>query len=217
MEERKERAPHRPEGGRREGGAREGGPGGRFRRPRRKSCRFCQDRVVAIDYKDYNRIRTFVSDRGKIVPSRMTGTCASTRGNYPGHQAGSQHRLLPSPRRNRRGRSRFLIGFSPSVLDSSVRDLLTICGLAILFALPARARPNGLFWLALWPAVILPVVYDYPCWMERDRREGNAGYLEQNIKTRCPPEVSGRSPRQIDENMELGREVRVQAYPAWVA
>jgi small subunit ribosomal protein S18 len=33
--------------------------------------------VVAIDYKDYNRIRTFVSDRGKIVPSRMTGTCAS--------------------------------------------------------------------------------------------------------------------------------------------
>ena len=56
---------------------REGGPGGRFRRPRRKSCRFCQDRVVAIDYKDYNRIRTFVSDRGKIVPSRMTGTCAS--------------------------------------------------------------------------------------------------------------------------------------------
>jgi small subunit ribosomal protein S18 len=71
MEERKERS-HRPEGGHREGG-----PGGRFRRPRRKSCRFCQDRVVAIDYKDYNRIRTFVSDRGKIVPSRMTGTCAS--------------------------------------------------------------------------------------------------------------------------------------------
>ena len=76
MEERKERPPHR-EGGSREGGHREGGPGGRFRRPRRKSCRFCQDRVVAIDYKDYNRIRTFVSDRGKIVPSRMTGTCAS--------------------------------------------------------------------------------------------------------------------------------------------
>jgi small subunit ribosomal protein S18 len=65
----------RPEGrGPREGG-REGG--GRFRRPRRKSCRFCQDHVVAIDYKDYNRIRTFVSERGKIVPSRMTGTCAS--------------------------------------------------------------------------------------------------------------------------------------------
>ena len=60
--------PSRPEG-------REGG--GRFRRPRRKSCRFCAEKVVAIDYKDYNRIRTFVSERGKIVPSRMTGTCAS--------------------------------------------------------------------------------------------------------------------------------------------
>ncbi len=56
----------------------EGHPGGgRFRRPRRKSCRFCMDRVVAIDYKDHNKLRTFVSDRGKIVPSRMTGTCAN--------------------------------------------------------------------------------------------------------------------------------------------
>ena len=53
------------------------GPGGRFRRPRRKSCRFCAEKVVAIDYKDYNRLRSFVSERGKIVPSRMTGTCAS--------------------------------------------------------------------------------------------------------------------------------------------
>jgi len=51
--------------------------GGRFRRPRRKSCRFCAEKIVAIDYKDYNRIRSFVSERGKIVPSRMTGTCAS--------------------------------------------------------------------------------------------------------------------------------------------
>ncbi len=51
--------------------------GGRFRRPRRKSCRFCAEKVVAIDYKDFNRIRSFVSERGKIVPSRMTGTCAS--------------------------------------------------------------------------------------------------------------------------------------------
>ena len=85
MEEPKREArPHSegaPEGrpeGRREGG-REGGEGrgGRFRRPRRKSCRFCAEKVVAIDYKDYNRIRSFVTERGKIVPSRMTGTCAS--------------------------------------------------------------------------------------------------------------------------------------------
>ncbi len=58
-----------------------GGPGApfnaRFRRPRRKSCRFCMEKIVAIDYKDVNRLRSFVSERGKIVPSRMTGTCAS--------------------------------------------------------------------------------------------------------------------------------------------
>ncbi len=72
-----------PHGGPSHGGPRgdrphrEGGPGGRFRRPRRKSCRFCADRVVAIDYKDYNKLRAFVSERGKIVPSRMTGTCAN--------------------------------------------------------------------------------------------------------------------------------------------
>jgi small subunit ribosomal protein S18 len=76
--EREHSAPRR-EGGSKGPGDRprgEGG-GGRFRRPRRKSCRFCADKVVAIDYKDYNRLRSFVSEGGKIVPSRMTGTCAS--------------------------------------------------------------------------------------------------------------------------------------------
>ncbi|HUO58295.1 MAG TPA: 30S ribosomal protein S18 [bacterium] len=79
MDEPKKEFKPRTEGGDR--GPREGGErgerGGRFRRPRRKSCRFCAEKVVAIDYKDFNRIRTFVSERGKIVPSRMTGTCAS--------------------------------------------------------------------------------------------------------------------------------------------
>ncbi len=78
MEEPKKEFKPRTEG-HREGGPREGGEGrgGRFRRPRRKSCRFCAERIVAIDYKNYNLIRSFVSERGKIVPSRMTGTCAS--------------------------------------------------------------------------------------------------------------------------------------------
>ena len=82
-ETREERKPHRasdgPRGGREGGkeGAKTEWTGGKFRRPRRKSCRFCADRVAAIDYKDFNRIRAFVSDRGKIIPSRMTGTCAS--------------------------------------------------------------------------------------------------------------------------------------------
>lgn len=69
----------RPGGGRgrygrdRDGGGRRGG--GRFRRQRRKVCAFCVDKVKHIDYKDHQRLRDFVSDRGKILKSRMTGTC----------------------------------------------------------------------------------------------------------------------------------------------
>ena len=46
------------------------------RRPRRKACKFCVDKVESIDYKDVARLRRFVSERGKIMPRRMTGTCA---------------------------------------------------------------------------------------------------------------------------------------------
>jgi small subunit ribosomal protein S18 len=42
----------------------------------RKVCRFCTDRVEVIDYKDIERLGRYVSDRGKIIPSRITGTCA---------------------------------------------------------------------------------------------------------------------------------------------
>jgi small subunit ribosomal protein S18 len=58
-------------------GGRGGGDrrGGRFRRPRRKVCAFCVDKVTRIDYKDHQRLRQFVSDPGKILKSRMTGTC----------------------------------------------------------------------------------------------------------------------------------------------
>lgn len=48
--------------------------GGRGRR--RKVCNFCVDRVEFIDYKDIARLRRFLSDRGKILPRRVTGTCA---------------------------------------------------------------------------------------------------------------------------------------------
>jgi small subunit ribosomal protein S18 len=47
----------------------------RFRRPKRKVCAFCVDKVTHIGYKDHARLRDFVSDRGKILKSRMTGTC----------------------------------------------------------------------------------------------------------------------------------------------
>ena len=56
-------------------GGRRGGDS-RFRRPKRKICAFCVDKVTHIDYKDYNRLRNFVSDRGKILKRRQTGTCA---------------------------------------------------------------------------------------------------------------------------------------------
>ncbi len=48
----------------------------RDRRPRRKVCAFCADKVAHIDYKDVPRLRRYLSERGKIVPRRVTGTCA---------------------------------------------------------------------------------------------------------------------------------------------
>jgi small subunit ribosomal protein S18 len=42
----------------------------------KKVCRFCSDKVEAIDYKDLERIGRYVTERGKILPSRLTGTCA---------------------------------------------------------------------------------------------------------------------------------------------
>src|SRR5438093_8221000 len=55
-----------------------GGSGGsRFgRRPRRKMCTFCADKIKLIDYKDTPRLRRFLSDRARIEPRRKTGTCA---------------------------------------------------------------------------------------------------------------------------------------------
>ena len=46
------------------------------RRPRRKLCDFCSNKVEFIDYKDVNRLRRYISERGKISPRRMLGTCA---------------------------------------------------------------------------------------------------------------------------------------------
>ena len=46
-------------------------------RRRRKICQFCADKMKTIDYKDTSKLRKYVSDRGKILPRRMTGTCAA--------------------------------------------------------------------------------------------------------------------------------------------
>ena len=44
---------------------------------RRKTCGFCADKVDHIDYKDPNRLKKFVTERGKILPRRISGNCAS--------------------------------------------------------------------------------------------------------------------------------------------
>lgn len=43
---------------------------------RKKVCRFCVEKTDKIDYKDINRLLKFITERGKIVPSRASGTCA---------------------------------------------------------------------------------------------------------------------------------------------
>ena len=48
----------------------------RGRKPRRKVCQFCVEKVQHIDYKDVNRLRRFTSERGKILPRRISGACA---------------------------------------------------------------------------------------------------------------------------------------------
>jgi len=43
---------------------------------RRKTCGFCADKVDLIDYKDPNKLKKFVTERGKILPRRISGNCA---------------------------------------------------------------------------------------------------------------------------------------------
>lgn len=44
--------------------------------PRKKVCAFCLEKATAIDYKDVNKLRKYVTERGKMLPRRMTGVCA---------------------------------------------------------------------------------------------------------------------------------------------
>ena len=57
-------------------GGRGGGGGKRGGFARRKVCRFCADKAVKIDYKDPQTLKYFITDRGKIVPRRISGNCA---------------------------------------------------------------------------------------------------------------------------------------------
>ena len=48
----------------------------KVRRTKKKVCMFCVDKVDNIDYKDTAKLRRYVSERGKIVPRRISGNCA---------------------------------------------------------------------------------------------------------------------------------------------
>ncbi len=57
---------------------------------RKKFCKFCVDKVDNIDYKDIHKLRKYITEKGKILPSRMTGNCA-----------GHQRRLVVAIKRAR--------------------------------------------------------------------------------------------------------------------
>ena len=46
------------------------------KRPKKKVCVFCVDKIDYIDYKDTAKLRRYITERGKIVPRRISGTCA---------------------------------------------------------------------------------------------------------------------------------------------
>ncbi len=43
---------------------------------RAKVCKYCVDKIESVDFKDVKRLRNFISDRGKIIPRRISGNCA---------------------------------------------------------------------------------------------------------------------------------------------
>ncbi|MDA8204496.1 MAG: 30S ribosomal protein S18 [Thermaerobacter sp.] len=48
----------------------------RGRRPKKKVCGFCVDKVDRVDYKEATRLRRYITERGKILPRRISGNCA---------------------------------------------------------------------------------------------------------------------------------------------
>ncbi|MBO8168643.1 MAG: 30S ribosomal protein S18 [Thermoanaerobacteraceae bacterium] len=48
----------------------------RDRRRKKRVCSFCVDKIDVVDYKDVNRLRRYVTERGKILPRRISGNCA---------------------------------------------------------------------------------------------------------------------------------------------
>ena len=70
--------------------------GGKMRRSKRKVCAFCSDKAEFIDYKDIAKLRKYVTERGKILPRRISGTCAKHQRELTGAVKRSRNiALLP--------------------------------------------------------------------------------------------------------------------------
>jgi small subunit ribosomal protein S18 len=48
----------------------------RGRKPKKKICSYCVDKIVSVDYKQYEKLKRFVTERGKVLPRRISGNCA---------------------------------------------------------------------------------------------------------------------------------------------
>jgi len=48
----------------------------RGRKPKKKICSYCVDKIDSIDYKQYEKLKRFVTERGKVLPRRISGNCA---------------------------------------------------------------------------------------------------------------------------------------------
>jgi len=74
--------PRRSEGGDRDRDSRGRGPGGpgggkkKFFYRRKRVCKFCVEKIEYIDFKDVKTLQQFIPERGKILPRRISGTCA---------------------------------------------------------------------------------------------------------------------------------------------
>lgn len=70
------------------------------KRPRKRYCYFCREKIDYIDYKDVNLLRRFLSDRAKIRPRRVTGTCAQHQAELSKAVKNAREvALLPYPRK----------------------------------------------------------------------------------------------------------------------
>ena len=47
------------------------------RRKKRRQCNFCADKIEYVDYKEISKLRRYITERGKILPRRITGNCAN--------------------------------------------------------------------------------------------------------------------------------------------